>query len=172
MSPLRPRRLVSLAAVAASAALAGCHRSDSILLIEVAGDLTLSPASLSVTVTPAQMSPRAFTVAPAGGVAITLPASLTVELDPDITGPLTLSVSALDASGGVIAAGTATQGSIDVGGQTIVVVELATTGGGGGIDAGPDTGIDRPDAGEDAGAEMDADADRDAGETHDAGGDR
>ncbi|HVZ87382.1 MAG TPA: hypothetical protein VHG72_10465 [Polyangia bacterium] len=166
MSPLRPGRLLSWAAVAASAALAGCHRSDSILLVEVAGDLTLSPASLNVTVTPGQTTPHSFTAAASGGAAITLPASLSVELAPDVTGPLTVSVVALDAGGAVLANGSATQGSLDVGGQTIVVVELMSATGSSGIDAGQDASADH-----DPTTGNDADIKRDAGETHDARGD-
>ena len=54
---------------------------------------------------------------------------------PDLTGPVTVAVSALDAAGFVIASGTATQDEINVGGETIVVVTLV---GGTMPDAGAD----------------------------------
>ena len=54
MRSARHRLFVPVAAVAASTVLAACHRGDSIPLVEVAGDLSLQPASLSVTVEPAQ----------------------------------------------------------------------------------------------------------------------
>jgi hypothetical protein len=137
MRSVRHRAFVPVAAVAASTAIAACHRGDSILLVEVAGNLSLSPASLSVTVEPAQAAERSFPVAPKDGAAITLPTSLSVEMAPDLTGPVTVAISALDAAGFVIAAGTATQDDINVGGQTIVVVTLV-----GGVIPGIDAGTD------------------------------
>lgn len=131
----RRRVLVPVAAVAASTAFAACHHGDSILLVEVAGNLSLSPASLNVTVEPAQAAERSFPVAPKDGAAITLPTSLSIEMAPDLTGPVTVAVSALDAAGFVIAGGTATQDEINVGGETIVVVTLV---GGTMPDAGAD----------------------------------
>jgi len=47
---MRPRVFIPVAAVAASTVLLGCHRGDSILLVEVAGDLRLQPASFVVAV--------------------------------------------------------------------------------------------------------------------------
>jgi hypothetical protein len=68
---------------------------------------------------------RSLAVPSAPGPAITLPASFSVELDPGLMGPVAVSVDATDASGFVIARGTATQDNIDVGGQTILTVVLA-----------------------------------------------
>jgi hypothetical protein len=138
------RAFVPFAAVAASTALVACHRSDSILLVEVAGDLTLHPIALQVTVTTGTQT-RSLAVPSAPGPTITLPASFSVELDPSLTGPVAVSVEAMDASGSVIARGMATQENIDVGGQTIITVMLAAVSAsgvdGGGADAsGADAG--------------------------------
>ena len=119
----RHRVFIPAAAVAASTAFAACHRGDSILLVEVAGDLSLAPTSLNVTVQPSQTGYRTFMIAPKDGAAITLPASLSVEMAPTFTGPLTVEVDAIE-GGFVIASGTTTQQEINVGGQTIVVVTL------------------------------------------------
>ena len=62
---LRP--LFPLAAVALSTWVASCQRADSILLIEVAGDLKLMPAGFAVKVAPRQMGPRTIRVAPHAG---------------------------------------------------------------------------------------------------------
>jgi hypothetical protein len=119
----RHRVFIPAAAVAASTAFAACHRGDSILLVEVAGDLSLAPTSLNVTVQPSQAGYRTFMIAPKDGAAITLPASLSVEMAPTFTGPLTVEVDAIE-RGYVVASGTTTQQEINVGGQTIVVVTL------------------------------------------------
>jgi hypothetical protein len=138
------RALVPFAAVAASTVLLACHRSDSILLVEVAGDLALHPAELHVIVM-AGMEARSLVVMPLPGKPIGLPASFSVELPPSLTGPVAISVDARDASGLAIAHGTATQQNIDVGGQTVITVTLvsgallgvdAVDADGGGIDAG------------------------------------
>jgi len=148
------RLFIPAAAVAASTALAACHRGDSILLVEVAGDLSLTPTSLNVTVQPSQAGDRTFMVAPKDGAAITLPVSLSVEMAPSLTGPVTVEVDAIE-GGLVIASGTTSQQEIDVGGQTIVVVTLMEgsmpmvdagrgaipgTGGGGGFTGKPGSG--------------------------------
>ena len=65
-------------------------------------------------------------VAPKDGSAITLPASLSVEMAPNLTGPVTVAVEAIDGAGFVIASGMTTQQDINVGGQTIVVVTLVS----------------------------------------------
>ncbi|HVV52299.1 MAG TPA: hypothetical protein VHO06_21700, partial [Polyangia bacterium] len=123
MRPARYRALVPVAAVAASTVLVSCHRADSILLVEVAGDPAVAPTSLSVTVEASQGGERTFTVTPQGGAAIALPTSLSVELAPSLTGPVTVIVEA-SAGGLTIASGTATLDAINVGGETIVVVTL------------------------------------------------
>jgi hypothetical protein len=141
------RAFVPVAAVAASTVLAACHRSDSILLVEVAGDLALHPAELHVIVM-AGTEARSLVVTPAPGKPIGLPASFSVELPPSLTGPVAISVDARDASGLVIAHGTAIQQNIDVGGQTVITVTLvsgalpgvdAGDADGGGLDAGGGT---------------------------------
>jgi len=128
------RTFVPFAAVAASTVLAACHRSDSILLVEVAGDSTLHPAVLLVTVT-AGTQTRSLQVPSAPGPEITWPASFSVELDPGLTGPVVVSVEATNATGLVIASGTTIQQNIDVGGQTIIAVALVS-GTVPGVDAG------------------------------------
>jgi hypothetical protein len=131
--------------VAASTALAACHRSDSILLVEVAGDLALHPAQLSVEVTVGTQT-RSLEVPATAGAAISLPVSFSIELDPSLTGPVTLTIEATNASGAVIAQGTTTQDNIDVGGQTLVTVTLVSgsppglDGGDGGVDASGSAG--------------------------------
>ena len=64
MRAARRRAFVPVAAVAASTVLLGCHRGDSILLVEVAGDLRLQPASFAVAVEPAQAAEKTFRVVP------------------------------------------------------------------------------------------------------------
>jgi hypothetical protein len=129
MRPSRHRVVVPLAAVAASTMLFACHRGDSILLVEVAGDLRLQPASFQVAVEPAQAAERIFRVTPQGastGSTVTLPASLSIEMAPNLTGPVVLTVSAFDINGFMIAYGSTTQTDINVGGETIVVVNLTS----------------------------------------------
>jgi len=115
--------LLPLAAVALSGWTASCNSPPSVLLVEVAGDVNLAPAALSVAVTAARTSGRTFYIAPAGGV-VSLPASFTVELPTTIVGPITVAITAVDSAGTALAAGTATRQNLDVGGQTILVVTL------------------------------------------------
>jgi hypothetical protein len=113
------------ALLAAVALLAACEQGGSILLVEVAGDLTLMPAQLSVAVTAGGIDHPPFRVPPAPTV-ISLPTSFTVELDRSITGAVTIAIDALDGYGYVVASGTTTQSHIASGGQTIIVVTLGT----------------------------------------------
>jgi hypothetical protein len=122
----RHRTLVPVAAMAASTVLFACHRGDSILLIEVAGDLRLQPTSFVVTVEPNQAAERTFQVAPKSGSTVTLPTSLSIEMAPNLTGPITVTVSASDINGFMIAYGSTTQTDINVGGETILVVTLTS----------------------------------------------
>jgi hypothetical protein len=124
MRAARHRVFIPVAAVAASTAFAACHRGDSILLVEVSGDLSLMPVALNVAVDPSMTMQHTFHVAPKDGSAITLPASLSIELAPNLTGPVTVTVDAIGSTDFVIASGMATQQDINVGGQTIVVVPL------------------------------------------------
>ncbi|HZL19281.1 MAG TPA: hypothetical protein VFG23_16220, partial [Polyangia bacterium] len=138
------RTFVPFAAVAASTALVACHRSDSILLVEVAGDLTLHPATLQVAVT-AGTDTRSLQIPSTAGAAIDLPASFSLELDPSLTGPISISIEALDAVGSVLALGATTQEDVNVGGQTVVAVSLVETSvgvvdAGDGFDAAGDSG--------------------------------
>lgn len=123
------RSVLPVAAVVLAVGLTSCHHPDSILLVEVAGDLNLMPASFVVTVTPGQMPSKELRVMPAGGGPVSLPASFSVELPGSVTGPVTVMVEALDASSTIIAEGTAAQRDLNVGGQTILVVTIAAPGG-------------------------------------------
>lgn len=113
--------LVAVAGVLV-AATAACQRDDSILLVEVFGDLALMPAQLAVTVT-ANGTSHVLYVPPAP-TTISLPTSFSVELDRSITGPVTIAIDALDAEGSVLASGATTQTHINPGGQTIIAVML------------------------------------------------
>jgi hypothetical protein len=108
-----------------AAATAACQRDDSILLVEVAGDLTLMPAQLTVTVTANGSSHLLFV--PPAPTTISLPTSFSVELDRSITGPVTIAIDALDESGTVLTSGATTQTHINAGGDTIIAVMLAST---------------------------------------------
>ena len=113
--------LVAVAGVLA-AATAACQRDDSILLVTVFGDLALTPAQLSVTVT-ANGTSRVLLVPPVP-TTISLPTSFSVELDRSITGPVTIAIDALDDGGNVLDSGSTTQTHINAGGQTIIAVAL------------------------------------------------
>jgi len=110
--------------LAAVALLVACEQGGSILLVEVAGDLTLMPAQLSVAVTAGGIDHQPFLVPPTPTV-ISLPTSFTVELDRSITGAVTIAIDALDGYGYVVASGATTQSHIASGGQTIIAVMLA-----------------------------------------------
>jgi hypothetical protein len=112
--------LLAVGAVAAG----GCQRDDSILLVEVAGDLALMPSQLSVTVWAGGRS-RGLMV-PRSPTTIYLPTSFTVELDRSITGPVTIAIDALDGNGYSVASGGTTQTHINSGGQTIVTVTISS----------------------------------------------
>jgi hypothetical protein len=137
MRSARHRVFIPVAAVAASTAFAACHRGDSILLVEVSGDLSLMPVALNVAVDPSMTMQHTFHVAPKDGSAITLPASLSIEMAPNLTGPVTVTVDAVGSTDFIIASGTVTREDINVGGQTIVVVPLIS-GSMSEIDAGTD----------------------------------
>jgi len=155
------RRLLPFAAAALATCALACHHADSILLIEVAGDLNLMPASFLVTVTAGQSGPKDLSVAPPGGGAVSLPASFTVQLPATTTGPVTVAVRALDAATTVVAQGTVSQRDLNVGGQTILVVMLTPTGSIA-ITQPPDAGRPAIDAQAPPDAHLDAGA-RDAG---------
>jgi hypothetical protein len=137
----RPRRaFVPLAAIAASTAWVACHRSDSILLVEVAGDLTLHPAKLVVAASVGAQT-RSLEVKPEAGKIISLPASFSIELAPTLSGPATVVIDATDAAGLVIAHGTTTQQNLNVGGETIITVTMIS-GSPPEVDAGADAAVD------------------------------
>jgi hypothetical protein len=115
-----------------------------VLLVEVAGDLTLMPAALGVGVSTPRTADRSYYISPPSGV-VSLPASFTVELPGTIVGPVTVTVTAFDPLGIILGFGMATRQNLDVGGQTILVVTLVSNGsvvpepdaGQGGVDAQP-----------------------------------
>jgi hypothetical protein len=111
-----------MVAITGVLATLACQRDDSILLVEVAGDLTIMPAQLSVTVS-ADSRSRMLLVPP-DLTAISLPTSFTVELDRSITGPVTIAIDAIADNGTILASGTTTQTHIIPGGQTIITVTL------------------------------------------------
>ena len=105
-------------------AAAACQRDDSILLVEVAGDLALMPSQLSVTV--AAGGKARVILVPPSPTTIYLPTSFTVELDRSITGPVAIAIDALDGNGYSVASGGTTQTHINSGGQTIVEVTITS----------------------------------------------
>ena len=117
-----PFRISTMVAITGVLATLACQRDDSILLVEVAGDLTIMPAQLSVTVS-ADSRSRMLLVPP-DFTAISLPTSFTVELDRSITGPVTIAIDAIADNGTILASGTTTQTHIIPGGQTIITVTL------------------------------------------------
>jgi hypothetical protein len=125
VAELLPTRLAALGLVALVIGLAACQAPDSILLVEVSGDLTLMPAEMDVTITAGGQT-RGPILVPPSPTPFTLPTSFTVELDRSITGPVTIEIVVFDGNGYVVAHGTATQTYIDTGGQTIVSVTLIT----------------------------------------------
>ena len=120
-----PRALLAILAVSAvfSAHLAGCHRSDSILLVEVAGDLRLMPAQLKATITVGTLMPRYLDVPPTP-TPFTFPASFSVELDRSLNGPVSIHIDAFDAAAALLGSGDTTQEHINVGDDTILVVTI------------------------------------------------
>jgi hypothetical protein len=110
--------------LAAATALAACQQDDSILVVEVGGDLNLRPAQMSVTVSAGGHS-KAFLVPPTPAP-FYLPTSFTVELDRSITGPLTMAIEVFDDAGYGLASGATTQKYINTGGQTVIAVTVTT----------------------------------------------
>jgi hypothetical protein len=108
--------------LAALLATAGCHRPDSVLLVEVGGDETWPVTQLSATVIIGTTA-RMFFVPPTP-TTIQLPSSFAVDLSRDVTGPVTVLVDALDANSLVLGSGTTVQEHINVGDDTIITVTL------------------------------------------------
>ena len=114
--------VVTAAVVAVALAAPACHRADSILLVEVAGDETLMVAQFQVTLT-VEGNTRMLTVPPSP-TTITLPASFSVDLDDSLNGPVMIHVDAFDGGGTLLGSGDTTQDHINVGAQTIITVTL------------------------------------------------
>jgi len=120
------RPLLVLAGVTA---IHACHSGNSILLVEVSGDLSLMPQQLAVTVTAGGRTKAPLLIPPVP-TPISLPTSFTIELDGSITGPVTIAIDALDGNGSVMASGTTTQTHINIGGQTLIPVTIGSGSGG------------------------------------------
>jgi hypothetical protein len=108
------------------AATAACQRDDSVLLVTVAGDVTLTLSQLSVTVNAAGAA-RGLMVPPTP-TTFSFPTSFTVELDRSITGPVTIAIDAFDGNGYIVGSGSTTQTHINAGGQTIMTVTIESGG--------------------------------------------
>ena len=126
------RPLLVLAGVTA---ILACQSGNSILLVEVSGDLSVMPQQLSVTVTAGGRTKAPFLVPPTQ-TPISLPTSFTIELDGSITGPVTIAIDALDGTGSVMASGSTTQTHITIGGQTLITVTIGNGSTGGGSPGG------------------------------------
>jgi hypothetical protein len=123
-----------------------CKQPDSILLIEVSGPTDIMAVQFKVTVT-ADVPPgtRSFLVPSApmpSDHTIVLPASFTVALASSHTGPIVVSIEAVDGTGSPLGAGTTTQEHIELGGQTIIPVALTDALPPGGVDGGADAATD------------------------------
>ncbi|HTA19495.1 MAG TPA: hypothetical protein VK989_09395 [Polyangia bacterium] len=123
-----------------------CKQPDSILLIEVSGPQDIMAVQFQVTMTadvPAVAHSFLVPSAPMpSGHTIVLPASFTVALDSSQTGPITISIEAVDATGSPLGSGTTMQQHIELGGQTIIPVALTDALPPGGVDAGADAAMD------------------------------
>jgi hypothetical protein len=144
---LRRRATLGLLSLLGLALVPGaCKQPDSILLIEVSGPTDIMAVQFHVTMTadidrvtesfpvPSQPMPSDHT--------IVLPASFTVGLDSSHTGPITVSIEAVDATGSPLGAGTTTQQHIELGGQTIIPVALTDVLPPGSVDGGADAATD------------------------------
>ncbi|HEX4406220.1 MAG TPA: hypothetical protein VH560_15385 [Polyangia bacterium] len=123
-----------------------CKQPDSILLIEVSGPQDIMAVQFYVTMT-ADVAPvaRSFYVPPEpmpSQNTIVLPASFTVALDSSYTGPIAISIEAVDATKSPLGSGTTMQQHIELGGQTIIPVALTDALPPGGVDAGTDAASD------------------------------
>jgi len=149
-----------LAAVALLATSTSCAKQETVLLIEVAGPASITPSQFDVMVT-AGLDTRAFMVPPVPepqGSEITLPASFTISLDSSRTGPITVSIDAVDVDQSPVGYGTTMMQHIVLGGQTVLEVMLSdqfppqgadagadaddATDGGAGADAADEMGLD------------------------------
>jgi hypothetical protein len=122
----RFRSAVAVAPVVMAAALtvAGCHQADSVLLVEVSGDVTWPVAQLSANVTIGTTT--RMLLVPETPTSISLPTSFTVALSREVTGPVVVAIDALDDAGGLLASGQTVQQHIDVGEDTVIPVALAS----------------------------------------------
>jgi hypothetical protein len=130
--------------------VAGCTKSDTILLIEIYGPFALEPWQFLATIT-AGNDAKSFYIPPERHPS-PLPQSFSVALDRSHTGPMTVTIQAYDERFIEIANGTTVQQHIVIGGQTVIAVELTESGVPGLPDAGAGDGAAGQDAA-DAGAD-------------------
>jgi hypothetical protein len=123
-----------------------CKQPDSILLIEVSGPTDIMAVQFRVMVTadvPADTQSFLVPSAPMpSDHTIVLPASFTVALASSHTGPIVVSIEAVDGTGSPLGAGTTMQEHIELGGQTVIPVALTDALPPGGVDGGPDAATD------------------------------
>jgi hypothetical protein len=145
---MRRVNLSTVAALASIVFLAGaCHSSgDAVMVVVVTASGTPpSVSSLDVTITgPAGTSSNIYT-RPGGG-AIAFPTTLAAELPPNATGNVRVAVTALGATGSMVATAPVESALVDPGGRPTVYVTLDCGGspckeGEGSADGGTDTGV-------------------------------
>lgn len=119
------RRYGLALALVVAASLSACHRADSLLLIEVGGDLRFQPWQFQVTISAGGLTKTI--IVPPTPQPITLPASFTVQLDRKVTGPVIVTVDAFDEAGAYVGTGRTQQEHIQPGEDTIIAVILPST---------------------------------------------
>jgi hypothetical protein len=124
--------------------VSACKQPDSILLIDVSGPTNIMAVQFYVTVTvDTYHTTEAFYV-PATPMpsdhTIVLPASFTIELAPSHSGPIAITIEALDVTKSPLGSGSTMQQHIELGGQTIIAVALTDAIPPGGADGGSDAG--------------------------------
>jgi hypothetical protein len=134
------RAQLSVLGFAVTAALmtpGGCKKPDTILLIEIAGPISIKPSQFLVNVNAGfvtrllevPLEPRSK------DDPIILPTSFSLGLDRSHTGPITVTIDARGDDKSTVGFGTTIQQHIVIGGQTVITVFLME-----GMDPGPDGG--------------------------------
>ncbi|HEY4394190.1 MAG TPA: hypothetical protein VGP64_09010, partial [Polyangia bacterium] len=146
-------RRVSLSTVAGLAAIAlwaaACQSSGgAVMVVVVTASGTPPPvSSLSVTITAPAGTSSTKDYSRSDGARITFPTTLAAELPTSATGNVSVAVSALGATGAIVAAGSIDPTPVVSGSRPTVYVQLAcgnlpcTQAGGSGADGGTDAGI-------------------------------
>jgi hypothetical protein len=139
-------------------ATVACKQSDSVLFVTVYGQRFQNVITLNINV--GAGTPNVTKFFPVSmstpGEPISWPASFTISLDRSVSGPITISVDAVDAGGTTIASGTTTMQHIEIGGQTDIAVMLSPSetpdGGTGPVTDAGQAGADGGAGGKDGGA--------------------